>query len=268
MRFLDQIKYARTGWLNILLAALLSAAAVVPARAAARGSDADLTISAAISLSKALGTLRGIYRRQAPAVSITLNLGASGILEQQIEQGAPADIFISASPEEMNGLESKGLLRNDTRRELLRNTLVLICPAADCKIVNFSSLSARSVNRIAIANPESVPAGAYARETLEHFGIYQKLRSKLIFAQDVRQVLAYVETGNVDAGIVYQTEAKLSSIVRVAAKAPAGSHRPIVYPIAVLKESRHPQAAERFIRFLSSPEARRVFEQEGFEAGN
>ncbi|MGH9470259.1 MAG: molybdate ABC transporter substrate-binding protein [Terriglobia bacterium] len=260
-----------TSWIKAALFALLAlACALGPAarRAGASGGRVNLTVSAAISLSKALGNLRELYRQQAPEVSVTLNLGASGILEQQIEQGAPADIFISASPEEMNALQSKGLLRSGSRRNLLKNTLVLISPGSDRRVTGFSSLLRPRVRRVAIANPESVPAGAYALQTLQHFGIYGKLRPKLIFAEDVRQVLAYVETGNVDAGLVYRTEAKLSTKVRVVAAAPDDSHSPIIYPVAVLERSKHPEAAGRFVRFLSGPEARQVFKQEGFESGD
>ncbi|MGH9328312.1 MAG: molybdate ABC transporter substrate-binding protein [Terriglobia bacterium] len=224
----------------------------------------NVTVSAAISLSKSLQTLRELYRRKRPDVSITLNLGASGILEQQIEQGAPADIFISASPEEMNALQAKGLLLNSTRQDLLSNSLVLISPSQERKVTGFQDLTLPRVKRIAIANPESVPAGMYARETLEYLKIYRKIRPKLLFAEDVRQALAYVETDNADAALVYLTEAKLSSKVRVVATAPPASHAPIVYPIAVLKRSKNAAEAERLVQFLRGPEARQVFEQEGF----
>lgn len=224
----------------------------------------DLTISAAISLSKSLKTIRDLYHRESPGISITLNLGASGILEQQIEQGAPVDIFISASPEEMNDLQAKGLLVNSSRQNLLNNSLVLISPGEDQKVASFQDLTRPDVKRVAIANPESVPAGMYARQTLKYLKLYQKIRPKLLFAEDVRQVLAYVETDNVDAGLVYITEAKLSNKVRVVATAPGASHAPIVYPVAILKRSKDTADAERLVQFLRGPEASRVFEQEGF----
>jgi molybdate transport system substrate-binding protein len=209
--------------------------------------------------------IRTLYRQQAPGVSITLNLGASGILEQQIEQGAPVDIFISASPLEMDQLERKGLLINSTRRNLLRNTLVLICPASGPIVSGFPALAGGSVKRLAMANPESVPAGRYARQALEYFGIYKLVRPKIILTEDVRQALAYVETGNVDAGLVYLTEARLSKKVRVVATAPEASHPPILYPVAVLRRSSQAAAAaEAFIHFLMGPQARQAFEREGF----
>ncbi len=223
----------------------------------------NLTISAAISLAEPLQAIRTLYRQQSPGVSLTFNLGASGILEQQIEEGAPVDIFISASPEEMNALAGRGLLLNQTRRNLLKNTLVLICPSS-CKVSGFMDLTRPDVKRVAIANPESVPAGAYAEQTLKYFKIYQQIYPKILFAQDVRQALAYVETDNVDAGLVYTTEAKLSKKVKVAAVAPENSHAPIVYPVAVIKGCRNVEAAERFVQYLSGPEAQRIFEREGF----
>ncbi|MGH9398678.1 MAG: molybdate ABC transporter substrate-binding protein [Terriglobia bacterium] len=248
----------------ILLAAAVSAASGLPAASGA--GRINLTVSAAVSLTESLQTLRSLYQRQHLGVSIALNLGASGILQQQIEEGAPADIFISASPEEMNALQKKDLLLMGTRRDLLKNTLVLICPANEHDISGFRDLLKPRVKRVAIANPESVPAGMYAKQTLEYFKVYRQIQSKVIRAEDVRQALAYVETGNVDAGIVYMTEAKLSAKVRVVATAPDDSHAPIVYPVAVLERSRHAEAAEDFVRFLMTGEAQRVFAHEGFES--
>jgi molybdate transport system substrate-binding protein len=242
-----------------VLAMLLGSAAFVSA-----APSVNLTVSAAISLSESLQTIRDLYRRQAPDVSLTLNLGASGVLQQQIEQGAPADIFISASPREMNALAAAGLLLAGSRANLLRNTLVLVCPASFKGISGFGDLTQARVKRIAMANPESVPAGMYAEQSLKYFHLYARLKPKLILAQDVRQALAYVETGDVDAGIVYLTEARLSNKVKVAAEAPKASHTPIVYPVAIIMGSPHVDAAQKFLEFLKSSEARQVFEREGF----
>lgn len=228
------------------------------------GGRVNLTVSAAVSLTESLQAIQALYRQRTPGVAITLNLGASGFLEQQIAQGAPVDIFISASPQEMDALEAQGLLVNNTRKALLNNTLVLICPAEFNGVSGFADLRNPGIKRVAIADPESVPAGAYARQVLEYFKLYSLIHPKLIFGGDVRQVLAYVETGNVDAGLVYSTDAKLSSRVKVVAIAPQASHAPIVYPVAVLKECRHVAAAERFVRFLSRLQAKQVFEREGF----
>lgn len=242
--------------------------APVPGMARARSRTVQLTVSAAVSLSESLRALKDLYQQQNPGTSIVLNLGASGILQQQIEEGAPADIFISASVREMNELQKKGLLLPGTRRDLLGNTLVLICPAYSRGISSFKDLTLPQVKRVAIANPESVPAGMYAKQTLEYFKIYGQLRSKIIRAGDVRQALAYVETGDADAGIVYLTDARHSSKVRVIAIAPESSHTPIVYPIAAIKRSLHPSEAEDFIRFITGPAGQQIFKKEGFEPGH
>lgn len=261
------MEHAQTSRMHPVLAVLLAAALamICGAREMRGAGKTELTISAAVSLTASLQKLRSIYMRQNSGISIALNLGASGILQQQIEQGAPADVFISASPLEMNELEDKGLLINRTRHALLRNTLVLICPATDRSLSSFQDLLKPRIKRVAMANPESVPAGLYAKQTLEFFKIYSRIQPKIIRAQDVRQALAYVETGDVDAGIVYSTEAKLSRKVRVAATAPDAAHAPIIYPVAVLKSSRHPRAAEAFVHFLLTSGAQTIFAREGFK---
>ena len=231
---------------------------------AAGAGPVSLTVSAAISLTESLQTIRTIYHERAPDVSVTLNLGSSGLLEQQIAQGAPVDVFISASPREMDQLERLGLIVQGTRRDLLDNALVLIVPKESKGISRFSDLTDPGVKRIAIADPQSVPAGAYARQTLEYFKLYRLIQPKLIFAGDVRQTLAYVETGNVDAGIVYSTDARLSGGVKVASVAPAASHSPIIYPVAVVKGCRYVPAAKQFVRFLRGQAAEQAFKREGF----
>jgi molybdate transport system substrate-binding protein len=260
----DSLSIARGCWLILLTASLALAWPAAFALAGPPPRPTDLTVSAAISLTESLENIRNLYRRQAPDVSLTLNLAASGILQQQIEQGAPVDVFISASPREMNALQARGLLLSASRANLLRNTLVLVCPTFFNGLSSFRDLTEPRVTRVAIANPESVPAGMYAQQALKYFKVYERLRPKLILAQDVRQTLAYVETGNVDAGIVYLTEARLSSKVKVVAKAPEASHVPIVYPAAILKGCTRVDAARKFLQFLKSSQARQAFEREGF----
>ncbi len=247
-------------WICLCLASALATAAL----SAPANTPVHLTVSAAISLTESLDAIRNLYQRQAPNVSITLNLGASGVLEQQIVQGAPVDIFISAAPYEMNELQAKGLIVPGTRRDLLENLLVLISPAHSPRISSFNDLLQPRIQRIAIANPESVPAGMYAKQTLQYLKLYSQLRPKLILAQDVRQALAYVETGDAEAGIVYLTEARLSNRVQVDAAAPPHSHSPVIYPVAVIKGCRDPEAAMKFIQFLAGPAAREAFKRRGF----
>lgn len=223
-----------------------------------------LTLSAAASLQDALTDIQSLYAQQQPNVSLTYNFGSSGSLQQQIEQGAPVDVFISAASKQMDALQDKGLLLNETRKNLLTNQIALVTPKAEAAPKDFQALTAETVNTIAIGDPESVPAGKYAEEVLTSLGILQQVKPKLILAKDVRQVLSYVETGNADAGLVYITDAKVSDAVNVAALASKESHAPIVYPVAVLKNSKNLEAAQAFVQFLSQAKAKTVFEQYGF----
>lgn len=224
----------------------------------------SVTVSAAISLKDALDDLRLLYGRVHPGVRLTLNYGGSGTLQRQIEQGAPVDLFISASEGQMNAIESEGLVLSGTRVDLLENSLVLIVPARESFVRNLNDLAGTEVRIIALGEPSTVPAGAYATQTLKSLDLLSALRNKIVYAKDVRAVLTYVETGNADAGFVYQTDAQTSSKVRVAASAPPDSHDPIVYPAAVLLSSPHPAAAREFLAFLQGPDAQKIFAKDGF----
>lgn len=227
-----------------------------------------LTVSAAASLQKAMDEIGKKYQEKQPNIEINYHFDASGALQQQIEQGAPVDIFISAAPKQMNALETKGFLLTGTRQDFLKNQVVLIAPKEAINISDFKDLSDNQVKKIVIGKPESVPVGEYSKEVLTSLKLYDKLQDKLVFAKDVRQVLSYVETGNVDAGIVYQTDAKLSDKIKVIAIAPETSHSPIIYPIAVLKDSKSTEAAKMFVQFLFSDEAKVVFKNYGFTMVN
>lgn len=223
-----------------------------------------LTVSAAISLTNAMQEIKTIYQNGNPNVNITYNFASSGALQQQIEQGAPVDVFFSAAAKQMDALQQKNLLVPDTRRTLLTNRLVLITPRNAPALTSFRNLTGDQVQRIAIGEPRSVPAGQYAQELLTNLKLFDSLKSKLVYGNNVRQVLTYVETGNVDAGIVYTTDAKESNSVRVGATAPSNLHSPIVYPVAALKDSKNVTAARNFVQFLSSNQARAVFQKYGF----
>ena len=227
--------------------------------------DTNVTVSAAISLKDALDAIKQAYASQAPSVSLSMNYGASGTLQLQIEQGAPVDVYISAAPKQMDALESKGLLLAGTRKDLLRNGIVLIVPKdSTLGIANFQDLLKTAVKRVALGEPTVVPAGKYAQEVLTHLGIYSQVNAKAVLAKDVRQVLTYVETGDVDAGIVYTTDALSSSKVKIVAQAPPDSHEPVIYPVAVIKTTKSPTEAKAFEDFLSGPQARAIFEKYGF----
>lgn len=198
--------------------------------------------------------------RNYPAAHIDVNYGGSGALAQQIDGGAPVDVFFSAAPKPIDDLAAKGLILPGTRRDLLRNDVVLIGPT----VRSFEDLATPAVKILALGDPASVPAGDYGRQVLTALHLWDRVQSKLVLAKDVRQVLSYVATGNADAGIVYSTDAAAFPNVRVAATAPADTHTPVVYPIAVIKTTRHPSAARAFADYLAGPAARRIFEAHGF----
>ena len=228
------------------------------------GGPQRLTVSAAVSLKESLEEIGSLYRRERPQVSIAYNFGGSGTLQRQIEQGAPVDVFISASLREMDALEAKGLVLAGTRRNIATNEVVLIVPRDSKAVSGFGDLRASHVRRIAIGEPGSVPAGRYAKEALTFLGLWDEVRPKLVYTQDVRQVLEFVASGDADAGIVYRTDAELTERVQAVEVAPAGSHSPIAYPAAVLKESSNPDEAKRFVEFLAGPAAQAVLAKHGF----
>ncbi|MGB3513741.1 MAG: molybdate ABC transporter substrate-binding protein [Microcoleaceae cyanobacterium] len=228
-------------------------------------SPVNLTVSAAASLKDAMEEIKPIYEQQNPNISLTLNLASSGSLRQQIEQGAPVDLFISASPYHINMLQKKGLIVEETSRDLLKNQMVLIVPTENTAAVKtFQDLTKDTIKNISIGEPESVPAGKYGKEVLTYLGIYETLEPKIVFAKNVRQVLNYVATGNVDAGIVYRTDTNASDAVKIVANAPDNSHTPVIYPIAVIKDSKNIEAAKKLEDFMFTSEAKAVFEKYGF----
>lgn len=254
--------------LVFLLAGLIVASAFAPrARSQAPSQkNADITVSAAVSLKDALDAATQIYKTKNPGAAVHFNLGGSGTLQRQIEQGAPADLFISASPDEMDKLESENLLLPGSRKNLATNRVVLIVPIGATAVTTFQDLTKPAVKLIALGEPRTVPAGMYAQQILTHLGLYDRLKPKFVFGKDVRDVLTYVATGNADAGIVYATDARISPKVKVVAEAPPGSHAPVIYPIAVVRASRNAAAAKDFETFLLSAPARAVFAKYGFGA--
>jgi molybdate transport system substrate-binding protein len=234
------------------------------AAAPAAPSAVELTVSVAASLKDALTAIDQDYQRSHPDVQIIANFGASGTLELQIERGAPVDIFFSAGTQQMDALAAKNLLLPDTRVNLLQNELVLIAPTDSKVVTSFNDLKRGEVKVIAVGDPRSVPAGTYAQQVLTALGLYDVVKGKMTLATDVRQVLADVETGSADAGLVYATDAAITSKVRVVADAPPGTHQPIVYPVAVLRGSMNAAAAGAYVNYLAGPAARGVFVEYGF----
>lgn len=254
--------------LGVLAAGILFAGCGGQQQAAAPSSNAqqiELNVSAAVSMKDALMEIQNQYQSKHPNVKLVYNLGASGSLQQQIEQGAPADLFISAAPKQMNELEGKHLINKESRKNLLENKLVMIVPQdSPLNLTKYDDLTKPEVQKISIGEPTVVPAGQYAQEVLKKIGIWDQISPKLVLAKDVRTVLVYVESGNVDAGIVYQTDAASSKKVKIVATAPAGSHKPIIYPAAIVIGSKQPEAAQEFLTYLSSPECQAIFEKYGF----
>jgi molybdate transport system substrate-binding protein len=229
-----------------------------------RTETTEITVSVAASLQNAMRDLAPVFEQSHPHTKLSFNFGGSGTLAQQIEHGAPADVFLAAAPKPMDDLAAMGLLLAGTRRDLLRNEVVLIAPQTSTELASFDGLQAPAVKLIALGDPGSVPAGDYGRQALRALHLWDAVQGKLVLAKDVRQVLTYVETGEADAGIVYATDARESSKVRVAAVAPADSHAPVIYPVAVLRDSRNAAAARSFTSFLVGPQARQIFIGHGF----
>jgi len=230
----------------------------------------ELYVLAAASLADAMKELTPMYESSHPGQKLVISYGSSGTLQQQIEQGAPADLFVSAASKQMKALVGKDLIDAQNTMDLLKNQLVLIVPQnTETQLKSFEDLQNPAVKKVAIGHPESVPAGTYAKETLTNLSVWDSLQSKFVFAKDVRQVLSYVETGNVDAGIVYKTDATSSDKVTIAATADEKSHSPIVYPMGVTKNSKHPNEAQILYKWLHGSEAASVFAKYGFDpAGN
>lgn len=222
-------------------------------------------MSAAASLTDALGELKALYENANPEVTLSFNFGASGALQQQIEQGAPADLFLSAASKNMQALVDKGFI--EERHDLLKNELVVVVPSTGgAAVAKLEDLSDAAVKKVAVGIPESVPAGGYAKDALTAAGLWDGLQGKLVQGKDVRQVLQFVETANADAGFVYKTDALSSDKVKIAFAVDPSQYKSIVYPIGVVKATKHAEAAERFYAYLQTPEAMSVFVKYGFSA--
>ena len=224
-----------------------------------------ITVLAAASLTNALEEIGRAYET-ATHRGVVFSFAASMTLAKQIEASSGADMFLSADIESMDYLDARGLVAKDTRRNLLRNSLVLIAPK-EARVqlslrpgVNIAS--ALNGGRLALANPESVPAGRYGRDGLMALGAWDGVKDRLALGEDVRATLAYVARGEAPLGIVYGTDARIDSNVRVVDAFPESTHEPILYPAALTMDAR--SEASAFLAYLSGPEARAVFERNGF----
>jgi len=225
----------------------------------------ELTVSAASSLTDAFRAIAKAYEAANPGTTVVLNLAASGVLLQQVDNGAPVDVLATADTETMDQAESRNLLQPGTRADFATNSLVLVVPAdGDAGIRSVADLAATATRRIAISNPDIVPVGRYTRRALAALGLWAAVEPRMISTQNVRQSLDYVSRGEVDAGFIYATDALMAGDkVRVVQS--VATDEPIVYPIAAIRTSAQPAAAAGFVAFVRSPGARKILTQFGFQ---
>jgi molybdate transport system substrate-binding protein len=227
-----------------------------------------ITVFAAASLTDALGAIDTAYTAKT-GQAVVASFAASSTLARQIEAGAPAQVFLSADTKWMDYLAQKNLLAPDTRSDVLGNALALIAPS-DSPVgalgidrgLDWQRLLGAD-GRLSVGDPDHVPAGIYAKESLTNLGVWPALQSRLARAEDVRGALVLVERGEAPLGIVYVTDARISAKVKIVGIFPASSHSPIVYPFAIVQGQATP-AVQAYFRFLKGPEARTVFQRFGF----
>jgi molybdate transport system substrate-binding protein len=226
----------------------------------------EVEVFAAASLTDALKEIAASYEKTG-GDKIIFNFAASNTLEMQMAAGAPADLFFSADEAKMDDLEKQGLVAKETRKDLLSNSLVIVIPDDSSVILTSAAqLADPKIQKIALGQPQSVPAGIYAREYLQKIGIWAQVEARVIPMENVRAALAAVETSNVDVGIVYKTDALHSHKVKVAFEVPVADGPVISYPVALVKGSKHAAAAKKFLDYLSEPGSLKTFEKYGFIA--
>lgn len=224
----------------------------------------QLTVSAAASLTDAFKEIALRFEATKPGTTVRFNFAASGVLLQQIAQGAPVDVFASADQDTMDRGAERKLIATNTRRDFASNALVLIAPLQGAPaIAALADLGRAEVRRIAVGKVASVPVGRYTQQALEAAQLWAGLQPKLVFADNVRQVLDYVSRGEVDAGFVYRTDAELARD-KVRAALTVGGHAPVTYPVAVVADSRQAALAKEFVAFLGGAEAQAIMTRYGF----
>ena len=235
------------------------------ATTATAGEKVELTILAAASLTDVCNELKDMYEKSHAGVTLTFSYAGSGALQTQIEEGAPADIFISAAKKQMKALSEKNLMKEDTVGNLLENKVVLIVPAdSTLGLTSFEDVKKDAVKMIGLGEIDSVPAGQYAKAVFTTLGFWDAVEKKANFGTDVRTVLGWVESSAVDCGVVYATDAYTTDKVKIVAEAPEGSCDKVIYPAGVVAASKNGDAAGEFLDYLKSDEAMQVFEKYGF----
>jgi molybdate transport system substrate-binding protein len=227
----------------------------------------EITVSAAISLKNTFEEIGKIFEEKHARTKVRFNFGASGDLARQIEAGAPVDVFASAAQKDMDDIDQKGLITSGTRMNFAGNSVVLVKPGmSQIRMELFEDLRKPEVKKIVIGNPKSVPAGRYAEEVLKYLNLWEAVRDKLVLAEHVRQALDYVARNEVDAAMVYSTDAMIRPReVRIVTNAPDRSHQPIVYPIGIVKGSKNQSLAKEFVALVLSPEGKNLLKKYGFE---
>lgn len=224
-----------------------------------------ITVSAAASLTEAFTDMETRFEKENSGTDIILNFGGSGNLRTQIEGGAPVDVFASADESQMDTLASKSLIENSTRQDFARNSLVLIVPANNTlNITSLEDLADSRVEKIAIGNPETVPVGKYASTALNEAEMLNQTEDKFVLAEDVKQVLVYVERGEVDAGFVYMTDAKTAGPGVISIVTDVSVSTPVAYPIAVVFSSENKEEAKEFVDFVAGEKGQEILEEYGF----
>ncbi len=237
----------------------------VTAETPAAAESETITVSAAASLTEAFTDIAAQYETENPGTDVSLNFGGSGNLRTQIEGGAPVDVFASADESQMDTLANKSLIENSTREDFAQNSLVLIVPAnSTLNITNITDLTDPKVERIATGNPETVPIGKYTRLALNETGLWNQTEKKMIFAEDVKQVLTYVERGEVDAGFVYMTDAKTAEPGTIEIVTNVSVSTPVTYPIAVVSSSENKEEAQEFVDLVTGEEGQEILNKYGF----
>lgn len=225
----------------------------------------ELTVLAAASLTDVCNELKTEYEKEHPGVTVNFSYGGSGALRTQIEEGALADLFISADVRQMEALDAEGLIDGTSIVQILENKVVLIAPKdSDAQITAFEDAAGDAVSMIALGEPGSVPVGQYAEEIFADLGVLEEVKKKANYGSDVRTVLSWVETGSVDCGVVYATDAYTSGQVKIVCEAPRGTCRQVIYPAGIVKTSKNADAAAKFLKYLCRKESMELFEAYGF----
>ncbi len=237
--------------------------------AAPAAEPVELTVLAAASLTDVCNEIKTLYEKEHPEVTLLFSYGGSGALQSQIEEGAPADLFISAAARQMTALDEQGLMDSDTIVTLLENKVVLIVPKdSKLDIASFEDVTKEEITMIGLGEPGSVPVGQYAEEIFTYLGTLEEVKTKANYGTDVRTVLSWVETGAVDCGVVYATDAYTTEQVKIVCEAPEGSCKQVLYPAGIVGTSENQEAAQEFLNYLQSEEIMELFASYGFSPVN